>query len=238
MCGNAAAVRKGARMKAVKSVLAGVQSGLSGWSLPSMPTLGRTVEIPVYVVHNSDKVEDYFFIFDFEEFVERSGEGIFVRPKLKVWAGRDDFDRSAFARQFREGFAAEFEAARAALTVGQQKKGGWFTWLDVLNNEVAGVAALFVANVILLVALSAGRLVLSAVVPRGLLKGKSEAAKLEDSIEATKGKVDEALARIEVVLHRDLAVHAFYGELPEAMEEVTFDDWPLPEFVSRHLEKG
>ena len=65
------------------------------------PTLGTTVDVPVYVIHNSADAEDYFFIFDFEQFVERSRSGIFVRPKLKVWAGRNDFGRGAFARQFR-----------------------------------------------------------------------------------------------------------------------------------------
>ena len=93
------------------------------------------------------------------------------------------------------------------------------------------------ANVVLLIALSAGRFALSALVPASLLKGKSDAAKLEDSIEATKGKVDAALARIELVLHRDLALHAFYGELPETLAKATFDDWPLPEFVASHLKE-
>lgn len=224
-------------MKSVKSALSSVQASLTGWSLPSLPTLGRVVVIPVYVIHNSDKVEDYFFIFDFEEFVERSGEGIFVRPKLKVWAGRDDFDRSDFARQFRESFTAEFEAARAGLSKGKTKKAGWFSWMDGFAVGWDGVAVMFVANVILLVALSAGRFALSAFVPSSLLQGKSDAAKLEDSIDATKAKVDEALARIEVVLQQDLALHAFYGDLPEHLAGAALDDWPLPGFVATHLEK-
>ena len=41
-----------------------------GGYLPEMPTLGSEAEIAVYVVHNSGEAENYFFLFDFEEFVD------------------------------------------------------------------------------------------------------------------------------------------------------------------------
>lgn len=220
-------------MKAVKTVLGGLTGRLPSFKLP---TLGREVAIQVYVVHNSTKPEDYFFIFDFEEFVERSQTGMFVRPKLKVWAGRDDFDRAAFARQFRTSFSKQFDAARRALAT-EQKQGGWFGWV---SETVAGVSTLswqtFVAHVVLLVAVSAGRGLLNTVLPKGLFSGRRDAQKLEENIEATKEKVDQALARLEVVLHWELCAHAFYGDRPDGFNEDAYDTWPLPDYVREHLD--
>jgi hypothetical protein len=93
----------------------------------SLPTLGREAEIAVYLVHNSEDAEDYFFLFDFEEFVDRSKGGIFVRPKLRVFAGRTDFSRARFARQFREVFASEFDRMRSD-QAAKGKTGGWLNW--------------------------------------------------------------------------------------------------------------
>ncbi|MEM6939841.1 MAG: hypothetical protein AAF943_15025 [Pseudomonadota bacterium] len=228
---------EGGAFSALKSALSGVGNVIPAWSWPSLPTLGRKVTIPVYLIHNSDADEDYFFIFDFEEFVERSRQGVFVRPVLKVWAGRDDFDRKAFARQFRESFTKEFDHARAALSA-QEATGGWFSWLNSWQVSVETRVAAFVANIVLLVALSAGRLVLSQILPTRLWQGKSDAEKLEESIEETKRQVDAALAGLNVVLHEDLTRHAFYGRLPEAYVNAGFDAWPLPDFVEAHVHAG
>ena len=161
---------------------------------------------------------------------------MFVRPKLKLWAGRDDFDRAAFARQFRESFSSQFDAARTALAA-KKEQGGWFGWLSETANDVtASSLQLFAAHVVLLVALSAGKMVLSAILPRRLLSGPDDTQKLEDSIETTKEKVDQALRGFEVVLHWELCAHAFYGEKPAGFRAADYDTWPLPEFVRQHLD--
>jgi len=130
-------------------------------SLPSfqMPTLGSKIDLPVYVIHNGPYKENYFFIFDFEQFVERSKTGMFVRPRLQVWAGRDDFDRQVFARHFRESFAKEFEAARMALAQESAEARGWFTWgrenkWSLVTDDLALVLSQMIANIILMLALS------------------------------------------------------------------------------------
>lgn len=198
-----------------------------------LPTLGKPVDIPVYVIHNSGDPEDYFFIFDFEQFVERSRSGIFVRPRLKVWAGRSDFGRGAFARQFRTSFAHEFDAARAALAAGGGKKNGWFSWglgKDLLTGAISG----FVANIVLLIATSAGKAILSQLPLPGFLREKSDTEKLEASIADTQGKVDAALAEMEITLHRELYDHACkHG--PLSQRDMDYDAWPLPDFVRDHL---
>ncbi|PJI92290.1 hypothetical protein BC777_1135 [Yoonia maricola] len=198
-----------------------------------MPTLGKVADIPVYVIHNSSDPEDYFFIFDFEQFVERSRAGMFVRPKLTVWAGREDFGRAAFARQFRESFGREFDAARTALAAGGGKRNGWFSWglgKDLLTGAISG----FVANIVLLVATSAGKKIWSSLPLPSFLREKSDAEKLEASITETQGKVDAALAEMEITLHRELHDHARrHGPVPR--RNLDYDAWPLPSYVRDHL---
>ncbi|WP_317057757.1 hypothetical protein [Roseovarius rhodophyticola] len=203
-------------------------------ALPALPKLGREVNMPVYLIHNSADPEDYFFIFDFEQFVEQTRAGLFVRPKMKIWAGRQDFDRRAFARQMRESFAREFDIARAQLAANGGKAKGWFGFLGSSVGEVGSLSG-FVANVVLLVALSAGKMVLSQVLPKNWIAGKSDARKLEDGIDATKNKVDSALQDVEITLHRDLYNHAYRGQTAGRLTGMDYQAWPLPAHVKQHL---
>jgi len=207
--------------------------------LPTMqlPTLGKTVDIPVYVIHNSSDSEDYFFIFDFEQFVERSRAGMFVRPRLQIWAGRQDFARRKFARQFRESFSNEFEAARVALKGDSSDDVGWFgqvvgLGLGLAANTVPGLVALIVLSV----ATAAGSAIWSVLPNRPRMrKVKSDDEKLEESITETQVNVDKALGAMAVTLHPELYKHAYLGSKPGPKLGMDENAWPLPEFVSRHL---
>ncbi len=203
----------------------------------TLPEIGRAVEIPIYLIHNSPDPEDYFFIFDFEQFVERSRAGLFARPKLKVWAGRDDFDRRTFAREFRKGFAREFDIARAMLAEEESKGRGWLGWLPG-PSDLVGLASTLATNVVLLVALSAGKMIFGEWRRPGWLQRRSEAEALEAAIAETQGKVDAALARVEIVLHMDLYRHAWRGQPGGRLTGMDYDAWPLPHFVAQHLELG
>lgn len=205
--------------------------------IPSLPKLGREVELPVYLIHNSTDPDDYFFIFDFEDFVEQTRAGRFVRPKLRIWAGRQDFDRRQFARQMRDSFAREFDIARAQLAAQDGKSKGWFGFLRDSFGDVGSVSG-FVSNVVLLMALSAGKLVLRQVLPAAWLSGKSDARKLEDGIAETKGKVDAALQDVEITLHIDLYRHAYQGRSPGRLSGMDYEAWPLPAYVTQHLNDG
>lgn len=216
-----------------KSIFGRLRDQLPEMPTLQMPKLGREVEIPVYVIHNSPDAEDYFFIFDFEQFVERSRSGMFVRPKLKVWAGRTDFDRRLFGRQFRQSFAAEFETMRRALKA-KDGNAGWISW-DIGTDLVSGAAVSLVANVVLVLATTTGRVVWDMLpIPRWL-QGKSASEKLEAEIDETKSSVETALAGLDLVLHRDLYRHAYRGTSPGALVGMDYDAWPLPDFVVTHL---
>lgn len=199
----------------------------------SLPTLGREAEIAVYLVHNSSDAEDYFFLFDFEEFVDRSKEGIFVRPVLRVFAGRNDFSRTQFARQFREVFGREFDRMRSG-QADKGKKGGWLSW----NFNVVDLISDFVATLVLGLALSVGRMVLGQLAVPSFLKGKSAEAKLADEIDRTKGQVEAALAALDVSVHPELLAHAERVGGTQKRADLERDAWPLPDYVRAHLEDG
>jgi hypothetical protein len=207
------------------------RDALSGLSLP---TLGKETEIAVYMVHNSDDAEDYFFLFDFEEFADRSRAGIFVRPVLRVYAGRDDFSRATFSREFRAVFAREFDRMRSELAKGRGKM-GWLTWG---SNSVMDLIGGFVANLVLAVALSLGKQVLSMVGLADILKGRSAEAKLADEIDRTKGKVETALSALEVTIHPELYEHAYRHGLKGPISGMDRAAWPLPDFARAHLTDG
>ncbi|MEO0930718.1 MAG: hypothetical protein AAFY14_08710, partial [Pseudomonadota bacterium] len=53
-------------------------------------------------------------------------------------------------------------------------------------------------------------------------------------IAETQDKVDQALAQMEVTLHRELYDHARkHG--PVSQRDMDYDAWPLPAFVRDHL---
>lgn len=202
-----------------------------------MPTIGKTVDVPVYVIHNSTDPEDYFFIFDFEQFVERSRSGMFVRPRLQVWAGRSDFGRRRFARQFRESFSREFESARTALAQTDTSNFGWMgQFVGAGLGAISGSLPGFIALIVLALATSVGSAIWSALPNRPRLgRTKSDEEKLEDSIADTQRKVDAALAAMDITVHPQLHRHAYRGAPPGPRTAMDADAWPLPSFVTEHL---
>lgn len=196
----------------------------------SLPDVTREVEIAVYLVHNSNDAEDYFFLFDFEEFVENSRSGLFVRPVLRVFAGRDDFSRTLFARQFREVFANEFDRMRTELAASKNSKWGWLSFGNAINL-VGGL----VSNLVLALALSAGSKVMQGLGIARVFTAKSDETKLRDEIEKTKSQVETALERIEITIHRELYDHAYRDGYLGKISDMDREAWPLPAYVRAHL---
>ena len=134
-------------------------SGIKAKVAAQVPQFGGTVDVPVYVIHTAPDPEAYFFVFDFEEFVEKTREGMFARPRIVALAGRRDFGQLDFARRFRADFATQFDAARAQLAAQKPARQGVFGWVRDLWGKGLGD---FAAQLVLLVALSAGPLALQS----------------------------------------------------------------------------
>lgn len=221
------------------------------WSaLPSV-SLIKSAEIPVYVVHQSRDPEDYVFFFDFQRFMAESQKGWFVRPVLKIWAGRSDFERMAFARALREAFTAQFSRMQDALLdeieeEERQKRGwGWlnFEFLPGLEWGLA-LGTGWVQILLLFLAVTTGAAALAELksrigaIFRRKLSPEERLKALHEEIEAKRRVVDEALARTEISLHRDLYLQAWQGGPAGPMRGIDLDAWPLPERVKAHLEDG
>jgi len=207
--------------------------------LPNL-SLASDVEIPIYLVHNSRDAEDYTFLIDFERFLRDAKAGIFARPVLKVWAGRSDFDRNAFARNLREAFSHEFARMRAEAKTSNRE--GWFSLS--FNDVLSGAAAVhLLGTVVLYVAATGGKMALrGAGTALGLgrlftvFKGTDAAEKIEADILEKQRVVDAALAKTKVTLHRELYTHAYRGSNPGPLTGIDHDAWPLPDYVKAHLQ--
>lgn len=204
--------------------------------------LTSEVEIPVYVIHYGSDAEDYEILCDFDGFMAANQKGFLARPYLRVWAGRQDFQRYLFARRLREGFTAQFEALRTSLRQEREKNGWGIPSIGDVFLFGAMLTGQLVASLLLWIATETGRAALGKIsdVLRNsaignLVRGRSAEEELEDLIEEKKSVIDESLARLEITLHRDLYAHAWRGQPPGPMTGMDRNAWPLPAFVNDHL---
>ncbi|MEL6477028.1 MAG: hypothetical protein AAFR17_06850 [Pseudomonadota bacterium] len=235
----------GAAQKLAREVTGGVAQ-----QLPRLPDIEitRPVEIPVYLLHHGSDPETYEILCDFQAFMAASQTGAFRRPVLRIWAGRQDFARAAFARQLRVAFSAQFEAVRAAHRA-EQVRGEGRGWLsiprlsfwDLLGGGVA-LGGSLIGGVLLYLAASATRATVQEVMSLlrdGLLgrmvRGAPPEERLEDLIAEKKSVIDAALADSVITLHPDLWRHAWRGRPPGPMTGMDRAAWPLPDFVQERL---
>lgn len=191
------------------------------------PALAREAETAVHMVHDGDDAEDCFFLFDYEDFIDRSRAGLFVRPVLRIFAGREDISR-------RRLFARELDRMRAELGRGRGRIG----WLGGGSKSVLDPIGGLVANLALAVAMPLGRQVLSMPGLARVLKGRRAEAKPADRIDRTRGQAEAALARIEVPLNPELYAHAFRHGSSGPRAGLDRAAWPLRDHVRAHLGDG
>ena len=61
-------------------------------------------------------IEDYVFVFSLEEMLDNLKSGVFVRPKIVVWAGRvGDFNVEHFIDELEQDFVRQFNEAQGSL---------------------------------------------------------------------------------------------------------------------------
>ena len=208
-------------------------------------SLVSDVEVPIYVIHHGPGAEDYELLCDFEQFMKASQSGLLNRPLLRVWAGRQDFERYLFARHLREAFSQQFETVRQmhqAEKEAQEKAWSLPSAGDVLLWGL-NIAGGLVGSLLLYIATETGRTAIeriSKIIKRSVigraLGSSSAEAELEELIEEKKAVIDSALSRIEIVLHCELYAYAWRGQPPGPMTGMDREAWPLPSFVRERME--
>lgn len=203
------------------------------------------IDVPVFVIHHGPAAEDYELICDFEQFMKASQSGLLNRPVLKLWSGRSDFERYLFARNLREAFSDQFEAVRQQHQAEREaEKTQWslpsmgdvLFWGFNLASGLVGSLLLYLATETGRTALERISKILRSSIVGRTLGSTSPEAELEELIEEKKAVIDAALSRIEIVLHRDLYVHAWRGQPPGPMTGMDREAWPLPAFVRERME--
>lgn len=222
-----------------KAVADGIEAA---WDQVPELTLASDVEVPIYVIHDGQGAEDYALLCDFEAFLRESKSGLFHRPVLSVWAGRDDFERVVFARHLREAFTHQFDlvrdAHRAEAEAAQRRwslrlpgLGEILLWGWGATGGLIGVLLLYVATAATGDALrEIGQVLRNSILGRAV-RGKDPDEALEEMIAEKRGVIDAALARQSVTLHPELYAHAWRGQRPGPMTGMDREAWPLPAFV-------
>ena len=168
----------------------------------------------------------------------RFGQGV------KIWAGRQDFEKYIFARRLREDFSQQFEVLRMALRA-EREESSLSSWdlfdLFMFGAELTGKV---VAALLLWIATETGRSaikrishILSSSFVGSVFQGKNAEEQLEEVIAEKKQVIDEGLARMTIVLHRELYAYAWRNQEMGPMTGMDRQAWPLPDFVREKLVK-
>lgn len=213
--------------------------------------------VPAYVIHQSGDSEDYLIHFQVEEITENLKNGIFIRPKIEIWSGRNDLNRTKLAKKLRLEFLQQLEeekqkklqehdAHRKEIAKrSETTKSNLLSRVSWLGSAIA--AALLVSNpianaVILFIAVTSGKSTISELIKMLRLsmsswaKGKTNKEKeqeLEKEINSKQGTIDEALENMDIKLHPSLykAAHDSFGVTATSAKGIVINAEPLPEYI-------
>ena len=215
----------------------------AAWEQVPEVSLTSEVEIPIYLIHQGPGAEDYEILCDFAAFMAANQKSFLARPVLKVWAGRQDFERHLFARELRQAFSDQFEKLRAAERAERERTswslpsvGDGVLWGLSLTGNIVGGILLWIATETGRTALGRIREVVGGSIVGKALNGESAEDRLEELIDEKKEVVDAALSRLDITLHRDLWARAWRGQAPGPMTGMDRDAWPLPDFVQERMQ--
>ena len=139
-----------------------------------LDTIFPECPVAAFMLPIGPDLEDYVFVFDLDDVLDNLKAGIFVRPKVEVWAGRDSgYDLDRLGRRLKQDFVAQFNEAKETrerlIKAGKVKIKKLESEEGQLSNQLgkdATGAALWTGTGV--AALSAG-LVVWPLLPLGLL---------------------------------------------------------------------
>jgi hypothetical protein len=213
--------------------------------------------VPAYIIHQSKLSDDYSIHFQVKEITENLENGIFILPKIELWSGRNDLDRTKLAKKLRLEFIEQLEKEKLKNirdndqknreSVESRKKisDKLISKISWLGSALA--ATLFISNpianaVILFIAVTSGKSTLSELIK--ILKlsfsswssgktNKEKEKELEKEINSKTSAIDEALKNIDIKLHPVMykAAHENYGVPLTSAKGIVIKADPLPEFI-------
>ena len=98
--------------QAATSAVQGLGSVVSQINESTFERFFTVVDIPGFVLPTGPHEDDYFLQFEFNEVLKRLSSGTLVRPRLVIFAGRDDMNRKLLADRINTNFTRAFEAAK------------------------------------------------------------------------------------------------------------------------------
>ncbi len=214
-----------------------------------------TYDLPVYLVHTSYEEDDYKIMFDWEAYLTKAKGSTFVRPAFKIHSGREGFDRQVFATRFRKQFEDEYayliakqedqKKQKRPSTIPHIRMGAGF-WLEagvfVLLTGGLGLVPLITLWMGLGTANNAisfvnGLIAKATSVNLNPLKSKKD----KIDVDAKKAEIDQALQRVEMIIHPELFVSAYgpkcivcYPDIKKEFDALP-EAWPMPDFVRKSL---
>ena len=72
--------------------------------------------VPAFMLPTGPYAEDYVFVFQIEEMLDNLQSGVFVRPKIEIWAARDSgYNLEHFIEELEQDFVRQFNETREEL---------------------------------------------------------------------------------------------------------------------------
>ena len=73
--------------------------------------------VPAFMLPTGPYAEDYVFVFQIEEMLANLQSGVFVRPKIEIWAARDSgYNLDHFIEELEQDFVRQFNEVQGSLT--------------------------------------------------------------------------------------------------------------------------
>ncbi len=184
---------------------------------------------PAYVLHHSNKINDYTVHFDLTHVLSQLDAGILSRPSVVLYSGRSDIDRDLLSKQVTQEFLSEMKVHEQRVKeLAESKKSEHRNALNksVKNIIVGAAEATFMRALLTIVTGPLGILVLLLMgsvsktvdgiyelisMPKKIVMAGVESItqprsenNINAAIEEEHKKINKALGSLDLKMHRDL----------------------------------
>ena len=208
----------------------------------------RDCPVPLYLLPIGGAPDEFICRFDFKDVTTKLHRGILVRPRIDIWAGRDDLDREQLSRVLQDEFTRQLHEERRKRAIEVQRE----STARAQQGQQAPVQPGLDIQSSLKIALSAAQLMLVVTNPvvdlllLALAIGVSSNAAVavlkplffSSPLEDVEGEIETELRRLEVecdaqsqrfqaaIGQLSVQIHPVLRALTQAFAEVTCEQGP------------